>query len=66
MNILLKELFLLKMEKKVHQLLQKECKTLINTTRLSEHYKNWKLSDFENLSELINSKTMILGGVKIL
>ncbi len=64
MKILLDELFLLKIQKQVHQLLKSKNKYFENTTNLASPYMDWKLSDFENLSEIINSKT-IMGGVKI-
>ncbi|TAE68660.1 MAG: hypothetical protein EAZ85_13990 [Bacteroidetes bacterium] len=63
MKALLHQIVLLKIEKQIQKLVQKN-QYLKNETNLSNKYTEWKFTDFEQLSSIISSKTIKMGGVK--
>jgi hypothetical protein len=63
MKILLHQILLLKIEKKIHQLVEKN-QYFKEKTSLSNEYIQWKFADFEHLAEIINGKTIKLGDSK--
>ncbi|TAH30469.1 MAG: hypothetical protein EAZ06_03030 [Cytophagales bacterium] len=61
MKALLHQIVLIKIEKQIQKLVQKN-QYLKNETILSNKYTEWKFTDFEQLSFIINSKTIEMGG----